>query len=977
MSSISHQPGRQNLILDQLSADEREILRTDSAAANALAALAAYSPALTQALAVKPALATWLFIEHHYKNPAEPDHMSDQLAGCLQNVTGFENLQQVLRQYRLQEMARLAVRDLTGRADLHEVMATLTGLAEACLAQALKYALAATARRYHLTPETLGLTPVILGMGKLGAKELNYSSDIDLIYLYKQGPASPGAPPAATVAQYLYTLVTRALAEVTEDGLVFRVDLDLRPGGKDGAQAQSLEAAHKHYLALGQPWERLALLKARPVAGDRQAGQELLTELIPFIFRRHLDYTSLEELKDLKARFARQKWTKLTRPGAAGRGPSRPEVIDVKVSPGGIRQVEFFVQALILTFGGRLPHLREPTTLGALAALTREKIISRADQDDLTQAYIFLRTVEHRVQLRELTQTQTLPKSPEAREALARSLGFTLHPWPDFMKRLSAHMAQIRARFDLVLAEPDQEKVAAAAVSDQDPLAWAMRLMEHLEENEVALELLAQAGFKRPVAALAAARNIRQEKYLPGQLSRYGVHLERLMPALFGATTRTVDPDRALLHLERFLRSIGPKAGFLLLLEENPNLIRLLAVLFGSSDHLSEILIHHPAILDSLIDRRSARLVKDKDILTRELETMLAREGDPEDCLNIIRRFKNDEILRIGLYDLLDKITWPQVQAQLTHVAEVVLARSLRLAHRVLFGTDIVPHSLAVMGLGKLGGQELSYSSDLDLLFILDPGSGQAMDMLAAVKLAQRLIGFLSMPLDAGPGYQIDSRLRPSGSQGPLVVTTSSFARYHETSQLWERQALLKIRHILGPSRIGARIKKLAMEAIYNRILPIDAAEQIHQVRQRMTKERGRIKPGLTSLKFSPGGLVDAEFLTQYLQMLHGREAPGRVRAVSTNRALKTLAAEGLGPPELGDAAPAYEFLGRVAGRLGLVYNRSGDKAAYTPEEIVSAGLTNDEVNLWDKVRQALTVITKVYRQVFGLEDSLVTSHEQ
>ncbi|MBF0529281.1 MAG: hypothetical protein HQK55_08425, partial [Deltaproteobacteria bacterium] len=476
------------------------------------------------------------------------------------------SLQRTLRLFRLQEMARLAVRDLTGRANLQEVMATLTALAEACLHHSLVAAMTQTAQRFGLTPETLGLAPVIIGMGKLGAGELNYSSDVDLIYLFRPDSSSIGSPPATVVAQYLFTLVTRAMAEVTEDGLVFRVDSNLRPGGKDGAQAQSLESARKHYLALGQPWERLALLKARPVAGDLAAGRELLTDLSPFIFRRHLDYTSLEELK---ARFSRDKWSKVAKPTAFGRPLPAFSTVDVKVSPGGIRQVEFFVQALILTFGGRLPHLRESTTLGALTALAREKIIDQTDQEALTRAYIFLRTVEHRIQLRELTQTQTLPRAREAREAIARSLGFTGkesgNSWLDFFKLLSHFMNQVKTRFDLVLAEPDEGQRAAAALADRNPLDWAVNLLDHLDDNESALELLGQAGFKRPAAALAACRNIHQEKYLPGQLARYGAHLERLMPTMIATMVRTMDPDRAILHLERFMRSIGPKAGFLLL----------------------------------------------------------------------------------------------------------------------------------------------------------------------------------------------------------------------------------------------------------------------------------------------------------------------------------------------------------------------------------------------------------------------------
>ena len=959
---------RAEVILGQFSVTQRRVLLADSSAAQALFALSAFSSALTQALASRPSLARWLFLGRAFEQSAVREDMRVELAGQVRDSAGLEDLQAGLRVFRLRELARLAVRDLTGRAYLAEVMATLTALADACLGLSLEVAVRLTAERFGLTPGELGISPIILGMGKLGGEELNYSSDVDLIYLYRRKRPAPKAPPPEESADIIFTTVTRAMSDLTEDGLVFRVDLDLRPGGKDGALAQDLETARKHYLLLGQPWERLVLLKARSVAGDLDAAGKFLSDLMPFIFRHHLDYTAIEELKALKARFTKEKSAKMVH--ISGPGQTRP-VIDVKLSPGGIREIEFFVQTLTLTFGGRLPHLRKPDTLGALQALTGETIITAEDAGALSQAYVFLRAVEHRLQLRELTQTQLLPRTPSAQEVLAWSMGFSDRPWKDFEKELKTHMGRVKIRFTNLLTEPgegERQKAEARAGNVPD---WAPRLLDNLENGEFSVGLLRELGFQRPEAAWTACRNIREERFLPDSLSRYRRQLEHLLPVMMAGAAAAPDPDRAILHLERFLVSIGPKAGFFVLLEENPRLINVLSTLFGSSDYLSGVLINHPGILDSLIDRRAARLVKNKAAMVKDLDTALDREEDPESRLGIIRRFKNDEILRIGLYDLLGELTLPQVQNQLTGLAEVVMNRTLGFAIEQIFLDRKFdgPLPLAVMGLGKAGGRELSYGSDLDIIFVLGRGRGTThLAIEDAVRLAQRLTSFLSVPLAEGPGYSLDSRLRPSGGGGSLIVTPASFARYHQTSRLWERQALLKTRRLVGPKSLGSRMRTLASRAIFVRDLPEDAKESIDRLRRRMTQERGRLKSGEVNLKFSPGGLIDLEFITQSLQLVHGRRHKGGVRSATTRMALGAMVRKGLGPKRLAKVLPAYELISRVANRLGLIYARYGDTAAYTLEEIGSLNLAVTGPDPVIALRSAMDLVQDVYAEVFGRE---------
>ncbi|MEE9436086.1 MAG: hypothetical protein V3V37_05335, partial [Candidatus Adiutricales bacterium] len=438
---------RAEVILDSFAPQERQAIKDDPPVRKALASLAEYSPVLALALANRPDLSRWLFLEKSFQRTAEIQTLELELRNQVRDISSLPAFQSCLRRFRLKELARTAVRDLIGLADLAEVMSTLTDLAEVCLNHSLEFSIQAAAERYG----DLGVCPIILGMGKFGARETNYSSDVDLIYLYRDGPDSTGSPEPQVVAEFVFTMVNKAMSEITEEGLVFRVDLDLRPGGKDGALAQSVETALRHYQVLGQPWERMALLKARPVAGDISAGAEFLDSLTPFIFRRYLDYMALEELRNLKARFTREIQGKLLRPENSSR--VRPET-NVKLSTGGIREIEFFAQALTIAFGGRLSHLRQISTLKALSGLATEKIITTEDAKQLSEAYVFLRTVEHRLQLRELRQTHTLPRERTALDMLARSMNFTKAPTEEFLSELTAQMERVNDRFQLLLAEP-------------------------------------------------------------------------------------------------------------------------------------------------------------------------------------------------------------------------------------------------------------------------------------------------------------------------------------------------------------------------------------------------------------------------------------------------------------------------------------------------------------------------------------------
>lgn len=922
--------------------------------AQAAHTLARFSPGLCGLLANHPPIIRHVLLDAGFSTPLTRLRLGERFDYFSQDREDPPPLERTLRLVRAEALAVIAIRDLTGRAGLSEVTGSLSALAEFALSKALEEATARTEARFSIPAGQLPFAPVVLGMGKLGARELNYSSDIDLIYLYRPRSGAAGAPEPA--ADFLFSQLTRLLSQLTPEGLVFRVDLDLRPGGKDGAMSQTLDSALNHYLVLGQSWERMALLKARPVAGDLAAGRGLIEALSPFVFRRHLDYTAIEELKELKKRLTRERGVKVSRLNSRLKKNS----INVKLSPGGIREVEFFAQSMVITFGGRLPHLRIGRTSRALWALAEENIISLADARVMNEALTFLRDVEHRLQLVELSQTQTLPVDEAALSDLAAAMDFSSSQ--AFLAELKAHMGRVNERYALLLAEPSGPLPVAAAAGERDRMGLVHQLLAGLDDKETAQALARAIGFSEPETALNQVRSIAAQRYLPTRLARYHSSIERLAPHLIAAAAATLKPDQALSHMERFLTKIGPMGGFFTLIEENPNLIDLLAALFGTSEYLSQILISHPLILDSLIDRRSAKRDKSRRDLAADLATALAGERDPEEIISLIRRFKNDEVLRLGLFDILGQVKGGSIRLQLTALAEVTAEAVMETARQLTPGGREL--DLAVAGMGSLGARELSYRSDLDLIFIL--GGASQEELVQAIKLVQRFISYISIPLPEGPGYQVDSRLRPSGTQGPLVTDAAHFRRYHQKSDFWERQALLRLRPLMGSEKLTRRIRQAVVQAVHHWALPSDLAQRIDSLRTRMSRERARLQEGMVNLKFSPGGLVDIEFITQYLQLIHAPRLRGRIRSASTLTALAGLNQHHLGPRGLEKLPQALELISTFNRRLGLIHARGGDAAAYTWGEIAALNLPGTPPDPAARLEEALDLAHDLYHQTFG-----------
>jgi glutamate-ammonia-ligase adenylyltransferase len=844
-----------------------------------------------------------------------------------EDVDGFHRL---LRRLRSREVVRISLRDLV-RARVREVTGELSSLACACLDAAIRFH-DRRLRARHGPPAGLGARApgtgfCALAMGKLGARELNFSSDVDLIYVYDRDGETEGEPPITHFAYYakLAELVTEAIAKPTEDGFVFRVDLNLRPDGQNGPIVNSQHAAELYYETFGRSWERNALVKARPCAGDLSVGDELLHHLDAFIWRRSLDLDVVQEIQAMKARID-------ARAGAEGKD-------DLKLGKGGIREAEFFVSALQLLHGGsdETRALHERAVLPALDRLLFAGIVPAKDRDELADAYLFLRRAEHRIQMLDGAQTHRLPPSGE-RRGLARSMGYESEA--AFDAALTAHRERVALLFAGLLG------TSTGAV----PLDPDLALVADAEvERERRAEIAARRGIGDPDRVLAAIDAMARRRTPFSPLGDPAAAVALLSDAL-----GTPDPDQAISHLSDFAAALRNPDPYFRMLAEHRRVARLLLSLFGTSDFLSKRFLRHPELIDMLLREDQSLLEKDAQTFRREIDERLRQLGPslaPDDLLERqlgeLRRYKNEEVLRIAIHDIAGTIDLASVAGQLTDVAEASLARCLALAEAEAAAKNVAPPGrLCVIGMGKLGGRELGYHSDLDLIFLY-PGSGATAGHERYPRLAQRLMSFLQMPLREGRLYQIDTRLRPSGNQGALVIGTEAFARYHTgdgasggaagagaavRSQLWERQALLRARHVAGDAAIFAEIReKVLVPVVYGRREDRGAlAAEIRRMRERMEAEVGRESSRGKNPKTGHGGLVDVEFAAQFLQLAHGHDHPD-VRTGSTPVALRRLRHAGLlREPEFEALAEGYDFLRRVELRLRIVHDYAID---HLPEE--------------------------------------------
>ena len=904
-----------------------------SAKKDILELLASWSSFLRRAILRDPGILDYLDSPIILKTKKEPSLFSEEARQIMGSSQSQADIQTRLTQYKYRELSRIAYRDITGAAPFPDTMEELSDLACAVIEAVVTY------HGKELGTDGAGEF-VVLGMGKLGGRELNLSSDVDLIYIYRdKGDPDPFFK--------LGERATRTLSAVTEDGFLYRVDLGLRPGGSKSSVSVPIDGAVEHYFYWGDTWERAAMIKARPVAGDLSLGEEFIREIEPFVYKKFLDYTSIEDLKDMKMKLDRLEKKR-----------------DVKLGKGGIREIEFFIQALQLVNGGAVKDIRESNTLRALEKLRMKKIIDKDVHDTLSSSYLFLRKVEHYIQIADERQTHKIPASPEEIEKLAKRAGLKNR---DEFEALYTDKTSSVSKIFKGLFYDRSEKTEEVG---KEFLRVADFLTEGNIDEKEAVGNLKRLGFKNPWSAIDLFSKLLDPRR--GALTREGrVTTRRVIPAFLGSILKSPDPDAALINLERFISGIGWRTSIYAVLLENPDIIELLSKLFSTSGYLSNFLIRHPEYLDVITLRSVRTEFASKDDMIIELESALSGESDYGDKLDAIRRFRHVETLKICLRDLNGEVDPFYVGWYLSLVAEAVLEVGLGLAWGIVAGQDKGKARkkgprMIVLGMGKLGGRELSYNSDLDLIFIYD---GRAEEHEFFSKLGQKVISVISVPTGEGFAYKIDMGLRPSGRSGALVTSYDAFRKYHEESaQVWERQALIRAKPSAGDSKLGKRVSGSIEEFVYGKPVPPGFHKEIKHLRARMETELARESKQKLNIKTGRGGIVDIEFLVQMLQLRHGGEHRG-VRGQNTLDALGGLRDAGIiKEKEYASLSDGLHFLKKMENLLRLLHDRSINELYESDFEKLSAelGMGPDGKELREKYIARTNTIRKIYDRYFS-----------
>ena len=782
----------------------------------------------------------------------------------------------VLRRYRAASSARLVWRDVQGLDAIGDTLAGATTLAERCLGLALDALEAEFVARHGVVRASDGSPQrlVVFALGKLGGGELNFSSDIDLVYGYPQGGESDGARPLGAEDWFarLGQQLAKLLDERTVDGFCHRVDLRLRPFGGAGRVALSFPAMEQYFQREGRDWERYAWQKARPVAGDLAAGRTFLRTLRPFVYRRYLDYGALDGLREMKAAIAAEV--------------ARKEVADdIKRGPGGIREVEFLVQALQLIRGGREPSLREARLLPALRALVAAGHVAPTAAEALADAYRWLRHLENRLQMLRDEQVHALPASQLDRERIALGLGFD--DWEGLRATLDGHRERVGNEFDALLA-PRRRR------APPDALAVYWRALPEAGDAPV----LGDAGFGDEAAADAGLRTFARAPGVQGLSDAARARLDRVVPALLAAAAGSAQPDAALHRALALMHNILRRTSYLALLDEQPAALQRLVDVVARSAFLADRLAAHPLLLDELLDVRVAGPLPDRETLRSECAAA-AEADDPEAALHALNEKRQALSFRIALATLDGRQPAQRSARQLAWLADAVVAGVLVLARREIGRAhgDVPGARFAVLGYGSLGGEELNFGSDLDLVFLYDAPADAESDgprpldaARWAARLAQKVVALLGAVTGAGRLYEVDVRLRPDGAKGLLVSTLASYADYQrDRAWTWEHQALVRARGVAGDAALLAAFDDVRRDTLAREREPARLRDDVAGMRARMRRELDRSARGRFDLKQGPGGLVDLEFLLQYrvLRDAHARPAllaprdtPGLLRAV-------------------------------------------------------------------------------------------------
>ncbi len=870
-----------------------------------LCTLLGQSHYLTDILCRNPEYLSWLWSEGDLDRTPSAEELAKDLTAHLAALQTQGKRLDAMRRFYRRAILRIGARDVFRHVGIAEVTLDLANLADAMLDVAYRDAWDALTALFGAPMVEEAEAPVsvagfcILAMGKHGGRELNFSSDIDLLFIYSgEGRTEGGSTGKLSTAEFFHKLgerIIKTISEKTAEGDIFRIDMRLRPHGKYGPLASTIDSCLQYYQTQGQAWERQALVKARPVAGDRALGEEFIARTRPFVYPRFFDDETLEEILNVK----RQTETRIADRGERDR--------EVKLGRGGIRDIEFTVQMLQLLNGGRFPELRTSNTLEAIEVLGEYDFLSPFEATTLASNYAFLRQVEHRLQIEGSQQRHALPADPEALDLLARQLGYASG---------ESYMREYRER-----ADATHEILERFYARKGRGTLWVTDLLNPASDAEEGLAHLAQKGFCEPRRARQELLELAHGKEGRGFTAHVRQRFLEVAPALIDALGESHDPDRALLRVGQLFANLRAPAGMYDILQRHPSLSRWLVLLVSNSEYLTGILTRDPGLFEAFgtgglsLDRAFS-----KEELEEELSSLTrAFEGEAAPY-----RLRDGETLRIGLRELFENITVIEVGHELTNLAEVCLEHAFAEARAEAvkrFGT--VDADACILGLGKMGGREMGYGSDLDLVFVYDGDAGAPDGVDAAeffTAVASRTIKTLSGRTRYGVLYEIDARLRPHGGKGALAVSAATLEEYYRhEAQPWERLALVKVRPVAGSQAFGEAVAARARDLAFSLPLTPDVLDHIDDIRRRINETGSRLE-----LKKDEGGLIEIEFAVRLLQLRHAAQVPELKRG-DVLGAIDVLATQGLlSSDDFSHLAMGYLLFRRIENRIRMMHGRSG-----------------------------------------------------